>query len=426
MQNRILFQMLMAATMTFGIQTAANAQFGKLKGLANKAKAAVGDKTTSTVNETKGSASGVGADGSNVSSANGVVWRWEDKTASWYHNMHWNGKQSEEYKYQWGHLLLFYKEIFANPKLFPVWPEMKIETVPVSLWLDFDAAKQIAVPYDEPYRYALAKLLMDDSDFSTFIRFAQMLPFRNVDLYARYRHGYEKEADRIVSKNGWFTPWNSDADMRYERNQREDAAIQKAVNRFPLEQFCDYAVSIIKSSAASVASNQPMKINTIINLFMIEPLIEDVIKQHPKYSDNAECVRQLKLTLAQNPLKGANVYEGLLWKALDLYRIDTVEPQPLPAKYFAKVDATTKAKAVAAAKQYAGDKFVDIYLLTLTPERSSDLLKPTMWDATVCLVTKERGHYVMCIKTLRRNNAKYEILEPGGGIHKPIPVAYGK
>ena len=72
-QKQSIVRILMAAVIMFGVETTANAQFGKLKGLANKAKSAVKDKAAETVkvnaNNTVGDVAGESESTSSSSSS---------------------------------------------------------------------------------------------------------------------------------------------------------------------------------------------------------------------------------------------------------------------------------------------------------------------------------------------------------------------
>ena len=417
-QRQTIVKSLVALTLILGGVIPANAQFG---GLLNKAKKAAKDKVENTKQNAVSEASSKASDATGLSSnTSNVKWRWEDKSLPFYNNMHWNGNKSEEYKYQWGHLLMFYKDVFCNPNFFG------LNTVPSALWLDIDPAKKIAVPYDEPYRYAVAKLMFDDPQFTSFIRLAQLLPYYNPAFYGRFHYGYEA-GDGIVNKQeGWMSPYGEDRFMMDERNNREDAAFQLAINKFPLEQFCNYGISLIKKAAQEYAAGGDVKITTIINLYSVEPLYDEIIKKHPKFDENADCVRQFKLALAQNPLRGADLNSGLLTEALDIYRICNMEPQPMPETV--NVDAVTKNAAIKAAKEYAGNDYVDVLIIMSDWMRNENPQKISVrkyYSMPVVLVTNVRGHYVMRDMNLRREDTKYQLLRPAGVI-KPMPIDYKK
>ena len=420
-QNQTIVKALTALVIAFGVQTNANAQFG---GLLKKAKQKVENKVnetkSSTVNQVTNTASETAGVSTNTSNSN-AKWRWEVKSLPFYNNVHWNGSKSEEYKYQWGHLLLFYKDVFCNPKFFGT------TSVASTLWIDIDPAKKIAVPYDEPYRYAVAKQMFDDPQFTSFLFLAQLLPFQNVNFYSRFHYGYEA-GDGIVNKaEGWLSPYGDDNKMRAERNQREEAAFEFAINKFPLEQFCNYGISLIQNAAKEYNSGADIKITTMMNLYIIEPLYEDIIKRHPKFSEDADCVRQFKLAMAQNPLRGNNLNEGLLWDALDIYRICNMTPQPMPETVNA--DSFTKGKAIEAGKNYAGNDFVDVLIIKsdwMEQENPQKLAQKKGYSMPVVLVYKVRGHYVMRDMFLRRDSRdsnKFE-LQLAPGVNKPMPIDY--
>ena len=421
-QNQAIMKALAAMAIAFGVQTNANAQFGGLlKKAKQKVENKVNDTKSSAVNQASNSASETTGVSTSTPSNSNVKWRWEDKSLPFYNKVHWNGNKSEEYTYQWGHLLLFYKDVLCNPNFFGT------TSVPSALWIDIDPAKKIAVPYDEPYRYAAAKLMFDDPQFTSFIRLAQILPLSNVNFYARFHYAYEAN-DGIVSKaEGWLSPYGDDNKMRAERNQREEAAFELAINKFPLEQFCNYGISLIKNAAQEYAAGGDIKITTMMNLYIVEPLFEDIIKRHPKYSEDADCVRQFKLAMAQNPLRGNNLNEGLLWDALDIYRICNMTPQPMPETVNA--DSFTKSKAIEAGKKYAGNDFVDVLIIKsdwMAHENPQKLAQKKGYSMPVVLVYKVRGHYVMRDMFLRRDSRdsnKFE-LQLAPGVNKPMPIDY--
>ena len=141
-QNQAIMKALAAMAIAFGVQTNANAQFGGLlKKAKQKVENKVNDTKSSAVNQASNSASETTGVSTSAPSNSNVKWRWEDKSLPFYNNVHWNGNKSEEYKYQWGHLLLFYKDVFCNPKFF------ETTSVASTLWIDIDPAKKIAVPY---------------------------------------------------------------------------------------------------------------------------------------------------------------------------------------------------------------------------------------------------------------------------------------
>lgn len=82
--KQFISRIVMALIITFGVQTTASAQFGSLKGLANKAKKAVKDKAKETVSDAKkGSTTTVQQQAETTVSATATnvtgAWEWENK-----------------------------------------------------------------------------------------------------------------------------------------------------------------------------------------------------------------------------------------------------------------------------------------------------------------------------------------------------------
>lgn len=79
-QNRLFVKTLVASALLLGGVNSADAQFGKLKGLADKAKKEVKNKASEKVSDTKKSVVSQASDAAGVPtgdapSAEGVVWR---------------------------------------------------------------------------------------------------------------------------------------------------------------------------------------------------------------------------------------------------------------------------------------------------------------------------------------------------------------
>ena len=99
-QNQTIVKALTALVIAFGVQNTASAQFGGLlKKAKQKVENKVNDTKSSAVNQASNSASETTGGSTNTTNSN-VKWRWEDKSLSFYNNVHWNGSKSEEYKYQ--------------------------------------------------------------------------------------------------------------------------------------------------------------------------------------------------------------------------------------------------------------------------------------------------------------------------------------
>ena len=155
-KNQMIAKTLMVSMLLLGGAVSANAQFGSLKGLANKAKKAAKDKVEQKIDDAKSSAVNQASDAAGIPSDNGidaskVVWRWKGKESElgqeWADNFVFNGdRKSSAYKVQVGAHMKIFNEIL--PKIGSTTAYGLLDFV------TFGPDKKTAVPIDEVPRYA--------------------------------------------------------------------------------------------------------------------------------------------------------------------------------------------------------------------------------------------------------------------------------
>ena len=346
MQNRILFQMLMAATMTFGIQTAANAQFGKLKGLASKAKSAVSDKASGTASGASSSASSVGADDGDMPSANGVVWRWENKDVigqSGYDVFHNTDHKMDT----WGRQLKYHNDVFTT---------VKGKKQRLNYWSDFNDNHKMLVPVDEIPRYAWTKVFVDNPTVENYKMFAQVVMYMHPNFWGDLNYVLEDPSRGIIStKEGTSLPWASETDMISERRRREEYALEIAKQKVPLKDICDYIN--LQYRRAEYGLQHPES-QFVMSLFVAEANYELLMKKHKDYKASAECVRSVEMNAAKWDANNREMYRDLM----ERFEVNAADPVALPSGV--SVSADIKAKGDAAAKKWAGLKKLE-YVKTI-------------------------------------------------------------
>ena len=436
MQNRILIQMLMALAMTFGAQTAANAQFGKLKGLADKAKSAVKDKAASTVGSATGNAAsqaastvgvagGGSGDGELMSNGTPVKWSWEDKIKQYYEGMHWGGSKSDAYNSQLLWLYEFAGKIIQDQDFF-------FGTTCSGAWMNLEGNKH--VPYDEPLRYAWTKNFVDDPTFNNWICFCYVLPFQCVNWYGHYRYCMDDYGSGVIigSKN-MMLAWPSEQKMLDERNAREEYAIKLAWEKIPVDKACEYAMFLLKQVRDAYAKGN-VKIDRVWQLYQAIAIKDVMIERRPDYEkkwrDNDK-VRELQAAFITPRLFTGEPYKGQFFDIVNAYRNGNMDKKSVPQGV--AVDAATKNGGTSAGKTSAqnfGEQFVEVIYKSKEWSAFKNPKYPynvTHHSLPVSLITKKGTQYIMRNGTLQRTPAgKYQIQIAMDGTASGVPVDYKK
>ncbi len=436
MQNRILIQMLMALAMTFGAQTAANAQFGKLKGLADKAKSAVKDKAASKVSNAQdnatqqaasatGSAAGVGAGSSaGAPDASKVVWRWEDKSKSYYEAFHFH-----EWGTDWDNTIRLWfwqyvKDIISDEDFFT-------GTASSRAWLDLQDGKWI--PYDEPLRYAYTKNFVDNPSLKSWKYFTMVLPYMIPNWYGHYRDRMDDYEHGIIdAKNNTMLAWGSDREMRNDREARERYALELAYKTVSVQEAAEWAIYNLRYVRDMYAKNT-LKISHLWALYQAMAIKELMVEQHPDYEKNKnnEVVRLLFSEWNNPKILTGEPYKGQFFDIFFAVRNGNMDKQSVPQGV--AVDAATKNGGTSAGKTSAqnfGEQFVEVIYKSKEWSAFKNPKYPynvTHHSLPVSLITKKGTQYIMRNGNLQRTPAgKYQIQIAMDGTASGVPVDYKK
>ena len=239
-KNLTMAKALMVSMFLFGGAVSANAQFGSLKGLANKAKKAAKEKVEKKVEDTKSEAVGQASEAAGIEnpSAEGVVWRWKGKESElgseWADKFVFNGdRKSSAYKVQVGAHMKIFNEIL---------PLLGSTTAyGMRDFVTFGPEKKTAVPIDEVPRYAWTKAFVDNPTLDNFKVFAMVLLYNSPTYMVYLEYIMNDKTNGIVnSQKGWMLPWPSESAMRSERDAREDYAFELAKKKIALKDICEY------------------------------------------------------------------------------------------------------------------------------------------------------------------------------------------
>ena len=338
---------LMVSMLLLGGAVSANAQFGSLKGLANKAKKAAKDKVEQKIDDAKSSAVNQASDAAGIPSDNGidaskVVWRWKGKESElgqeWADNFVFNGdRKSSAYKVQVGAHMKIFNEIL--PKIGSTTAYGLLDFV------TFGPDKKTAVPIDEVPRYAWTKAFVDNPTLDNFKVFAMVLLYNSPTymVYLEYVMN-DKSTGVVNSQKGWMLPWSSESAMRSERDAREDYAFELAKKKIALKDICEYTCMQYQRAEAALEEGSASLAH---GYFLAEELKKHMIEEHPDYNASADCVRQVNLMASKWEANNREMYRNMI----DICGVNNMKPVEMPKGV--SVSADIKSNGDAAAKKWA-------------------------------------------------------------------------
>lgn len=386
-QNHIIVKLLMATALIMGGSSTVSAQLGGLKGLANKAKKAATDKAKDAVkskaDDTKSkvvnqASEAAGIPTEDAPDASKVVWRWEDKNAPYYQMMHYAGKDGA----------------YATQvdQLYKVISIIKGEGKKLGNYYDLgDRAAKKVVPVDEVYRYAWTKVFVDNPTMDNFKLFALVLPYQDPIFWADFEYAMDNASTGLVNREAnTMLPWANESEMRSERSEREDYALELALRKISLKDACEYTLMQFQRAEKGLQDPQP---GFVLGMYVGRALTDYFIKKHKDYNESLDYVREV-LNAAQ-PWENGTKYAQLL----NGFRVNATPAQPMPKGV--NVDATTKSKGEAAGKTFAKNQGYE-YVKTIFLESSWRAFKNTKYPYNVthhslkaAVIMKKGDKYVM-------------------------------
>lgn len=390
MNHKGIFSFCVAAALIGGSLNA-NAQFGKLKGLADKAKSAAKDKASDAKNNAVESAknSAGNAVGLNTPSADGVVWHWDgrlNELGDWEKHMVFDGnRKGHPYMQQ----VKIHMDIFGQ-----VLSRLGSTTLyGYRDYITFGPDKKKAFPLDEVPRYAWTKAFVENPTVDNFKVFAMTLLYSS-PLYMLYlQYPMDNASSGVVNtEKGWMLEWPSESDMNSERSAREDYAIELAKKKISLKDICDY--TCLQYERAEAALEKP-SVSLAHGFFLAEQLKKRLVDEHPDYNASAECVRKVEALASKWEANNRKLYQEMVEKC----GVDGATPQPLPTGV--SVSADIKSNGDAAAKKWAAAKKME-YVKTIYLAKSWRAFKSlkfpynvTHHSIDVVVVLKTNGKTVM-------------------------------
>ena len=390
MTNKIVKAALLMA-ITMGMQTTANAQFGKLKGLADKAKTSVKDKAKETkssaeskVKNSVSETTGVG----DTPSADGVVWRWEGKEKTfgqWADKLVFNGdRKSDAYKQQ----------LYCHTKIFEEVIKLLTSTTIYGL-KDYMTSedKKTCAPIDEVPRYAWTKAFVDNPTWENFMVFAMVLIYDTPTYTVYLDYPMSNESTGVINaEKGWMLAWPSKSDMISERRAREEYAIEIAKKKIPLDYICEYTVHQYQRAEGALENGS---IGLAQSFFMAEAMKDRIIKEHPSYNASSEWVRKVEAEAAKWEANNREKYRNMV----DICGVNNVKPVDMPAGV--SVAADIKSNGDAAAKKWAQAANME-YVKTIYLGNKWQAFKSqkypypiTHYSIPAAVICKKGGKYVM-------------------------------
>ena len=434
-KNQQIVKVILVASLLFmGGSDLAYAQFGKLKGLVNKAKSEVKNKANDAKNGAVSSATSQASEAAGVSAADGsgkvasngytIKWRWEDKSLGEdYARLHWAAPKSEI----WASQILWLYDVVG-----PVVShgDFFMGSARSGKYMDFGGKY---VPSDEPLRYAWTKNFVDDPSFNNWIYFCYVLPFQCVNWYGNYRYLMDDYSNGIVkADNNMMLAWSSEQQMLDERNAREEYAIELAWEKEPIEKMAQYGSFLLKQVRDKFAKGTA-DVDLVWKLFQVIAIKDLMIDKNPnlaKFKDN-DAVRQFSSDYINPKLFTGEPYTGQYFDIINAYRNGSMAKQEVPAGV--AVDAATKNGGISAGKTSAqnfGEQFVEV----IYKEKDWHTFKSpkypypiTHYSLAISLITKKGDSYIMRNGNLQKTKAgKYQIQIGMDGTASGVPVNYKK
>ena len=421
--------MVAALVIAFGVETAANAQLGKLKGLADKAKSAVKDKAKD-VKENAVRATGVEdavAPAGEELMSNGypVKWRWEDKNATYYNAYHHQGSGSD-----WDNQIRLWfwqqiKDVISDDNFFTM-------TASARNWLDLQGSVGW-VPYDDPLRYAYTKKFVDDPTLVNWRYFCYVLPYQSPNWYGNYRERMDDYEHGIIdAKNNTMCAYGSDREMQNEQNAREEYALKLAYKKITVQQAAEWAIYNLRFVRDMLSKND-VKVATLWALYQAIAIKDLMVEKHPDYEKekNNEVVRLLFSEWNNPQIFTGEPYKGQFFDVFYAFRNGSVEKQSVPAGV--AVDAATKNGGTSAGQTTAqnfGEQFVEVIYKSKEWSAFKNPKHPyniTHYSLPITLITKKGDAYLMRNGNLQRTTAgKYQIQIAMDNTAGGVPVDYKK
>ena len=341
-KNLTIAKALMVSMFLFGGAVSANAQFGSLKGLANKAKKAAKEKVEQKAEDTKSAAVGQASEAAGIEnpSAEGVVWRWtgkENTFGSWADKMVFTGdRKTDAYKQQ----------LFIHTKIFGEVLKLLTSTTIFGL-TDYITSvdKKTCAPWDEVPRYAWTKAFVDNPTWDNFMVFAMVLIYDTPTYMVYLEYPMSNESSGVVNaEKGWMLAWPSKSDMISERRAREEYAIEIAKKKIPLDYICEYTVHQYKRAEGALENGS---VGLAQSFFMAEAMKDRIIKDHPNAAASAEWIRKVEAEAAKWEANNREKYRNMI----DICGVNNVKPVDMPVGV--SVAADIKSNGDAAAKKWA-------------------------------------------------------------------------
>lgn len=419
-KNLTIAKALMVSMFLFGGAVSANAQFGSLKGLANKAKKAAKEKVEKKVEDTKSEAVGQASEAAGIEnpSAEGVVWRWKGKESElgseWADKFVFNGdRKSSAYKVQVGAHMKIFNEIL---------PLLGSTTAyGMRDFVTFGPEKKTAVPIDEVPRYAWTKAFVDNPTLDNFKVFAMVLLYNSPTYMVYLEYIMNDKTNGIVnSQKGWMLPWPSESAMRSERDAREDYAFELAKKKIALKDICEYTCMQYQRAEAALEQGSASLAH---GFFLAEELKKHMIEEHPDYNASLDCVRQVNLLASKWEANNREMYRNMV----DICGVNNMNPVDMPKGV--NVSADIKSNGDAAAKKWAQAANLE-YVKTIYLENSWRAFKNPKFPYNIthhalkaAVIGKKGGKYVMMNMDLQKSLKGQYGMNVGLGA-KLTPVNY--
>ena len=342
MKRTLMKAFVALALIAAGSTMPANAQFGKLKGLADKAKKSAKEQVDNKVSDTKNNAvnQAKGAAGLDMPSAEGVVWRWTGKEStfgSWADKLVFNGdRKSDAYKQQvYLHMNIF-NEVFK-----------RVGSTESYGLVDYitSADKKTCAPVDEVPRYAWTKAFVDNPTLDNFKVFAMVLLYDTPTYMVYLQYPMSNATSGVVNTDkNWMLAWPSETSMTSERRAREEYAIELAKKKIALKDICEYTLMQYQRAEAAIEQGSPSLAH---GYFMAEAIKDRIIANHPQYSASDELVRQVEAQSAAWQANQGEKYRNMV----EICGVNTMKAVDMPKGV--SVAADIKSNGDAAAKKWA-------------------------------------------------------------------------
>lgn len=392
-QNRLFVKTLVVSALLLGGVNSADAQFGKLKGLADKAKKEVKNKASEKVSDTKKSVVSQASDAAGVPtgdapSAEGVVWRWTGKEnvfGKWADKMVFNGDRKST---------AYAQQVFTHTNIFAEVLKRITSTEAYGL-RDYITSedKKTCAPIDEVPRYAWTKAFVDNPTLDNFKVFAMALVYDTPTYMVYLQYPMSNATSGVVdAEKGWMLAWPSESEMISERRARENYAIEIAKKKIALKDICDYTLMQYQRAEAALEKGTP---SLALGFFMAEALKDRVIKEHPDYNASADCVRQVEAEAAKWEANNRERYRNMI----DVCGVNNMTPVDMPKGV--SVSADIKSNGDAAAKKWAQAANLE-YVKTIYLENKWHTFKNpkypyniTHYSIPAAVIGKKGDKYVM-------------------------------